>query len=153
MNSGVRSQGTIHERLVLLDTDTCAFILRRSPLAARRSLPALLDRIQAVPIRQQALSTVMLAELLNGVQVSSRKKANQAAVELLICHLTVLDWPREAAAHYADIRADLKQRGQLIGANDLLIAAHARSVDACVVTNNVKDFGPVKGLRVENWTH
>jgi tRNA(fMet)-specific endonuclease VapC len=130
--------------LYLLDTDTCAFILRRSS-------PALLERIQAVPLGQQAISTTTVAELLYGVQVSSRKKANQAAVDLLIRHLAVLDWPHEAAAHYADIRADLKKRGQLIGANDLLIAAHARCIDAAVVTNNVKDFGRVKGLRVENW--
>ena len=128
----------------MLDTDTCAFILRRSS-------PALLERMQVVPIQQQAMSTITLAELQYGVQVSSRKKANQAAVDLLIRHLTVLDWPRNAAEHYADIRAELKKRGQLIGSNDLLIAAHARSIDATVVTNNVKDFGRVKGLKVENW--
>lgn len=128
----------------MLDTDTCAFILRRSA-------PVLLERIQAVPIQQQAVSMITLAELLYGVQMSSKKKANQAAVELLIRHLAVLDWPREAADHYAEIRADLKKRGQLIGSNDLLIAAHARSIDATVVTNNVKDFGRVKGLRVANW--
>ncbi len=130
--------------LYLLDTDTCAFILRRSS-------PALLERIQAVALRQQAVSTITVAELLYGVQVSSRKKANRLAVDALIRHLAVLDWPRMAAEHYADIRADLKKRGQLIGSNDLLIAAHARSIDATVVTNNVKDFGRVKGLRVENW--
>lgn len=130
--------------LYLLDTDTCAFILRRSS-------PALLERMQAVALRQQAVSTITVAELLYGVQVSSRKKANRLAVDALIRHLAVLDWPRMAAEHYADIRADLKKRGQLIGSNDLLIAAHARSIDATVVTNNVKDFGRVKGLRVENW--
>ena len=130
--------------LYLLDTDTCAFILRRSS-------PVLLERMQSVPIRQQAVSTITVAELLYGVQVSSRRKANQAAVDLLMRHLAVLDWPREAAEHYADIRADLKKRGQLIGSNDLLIAAHVRCIDATVVTNNVKDFGRVKGLRVENW--
>jgi tRNA(fMet)-specific endonuclease VapC len=130
--------------LYLLDTDTCAFILRRSS-------PALLERIQAVPLRQQAISTITVAELLYGVQVSSRKRANQIAVDALIRHLAVLDWPRGATEHYAEIRADLKKRGQLIGANDLLIAAHARCIDATVVTNNVKDFGRVKGLRIENW--
>ena len=130
--------------LYLLDADTCAFILRRSS-------QALLERIQAVPLCQQAVSTITLAELLYGVQVSSRKKANQVAVELLIRHVAVLDWPREAAEHYAEIRADLKKRGQLIGSNVLLIAAHARCIGAIVVTNNVKDFGRVKGIRVENW--
>jgi tRNA(fMet)-specific endonuclease VapC len=129
----------------MLDTDTCAFILRRSS-------PALLERIQAVPLQRQAVSMITVAELLYGVQVSRRKKANLAAVELLIRHLAVLDWPRQAAEHCADIRADLHRAGQLIGSNDLFIAAHARSLSATVVTNNVKDFGRVKALKVENWT-
>jgi tRNA(fMet)-specific endonuclease VapC len=130
--------------LYMLDTDTCAFILRRSS-------QQLLERIQAVPLQQQAASVITLAELLYGVQVSSKKKANRAAVDELMRHLTVVEWSRDAAEHYAEIRADLKKKGQLIGSNDLLIAAHARSAGAVVVTNNVKDFGRVKGLEVENW--
>jgi tRNA(fMet)-specific endonuclease VapC len=130
--------------LYMLDTDICAFILRRSS-------PALLARIQAVPLQQQAASVITLAELLYGVQVSSKKKANRAAVDELMRHLTVVEWSRDAAEHYAEIRADLKKKGQFIGSNDLLIAAHARSAGAVVVTNNVKDFGRVKGLEVENW--
>jgi tRNA(fMet)-specific endonuclease VapC len=131
-------------RPYMLDTDTCAFILRRSS-------QALLDRIQAVPLEQQIMSMVTLAELLYGVQISSRKKKNRAAVDSLARHLTVVDWSRDAAEHYADIRADLKKSGQLIGSNDLMIAAHARSLGAIVVTNNVKDFRRIKGLKLENW--
>jgi tRNA(fMet)-specific endonuclease VapC len=130
--------------LYMLDTDICAFILRRSS-------PTLLERIQSVPLRQQSMSMITLAELLYGVAVSSRKKANRAAVDLLVRHLTVIDWSRDSAEHYAHIRADLKKRGQLIGSNDLLIAAHARSLGATVATQNVKDFGRVKGLAIENW--
>jgi tRNA(fMet)-specific endonuclease VapC len=130
--------------LYLLDTDTCAFILRRSS-------PGLLDRIQSVPLTQQAISMVTLAELLYGVKVSNRKKENRAAVDALVLHLPVLEWSRGAAEHYAEIRSDLKKKGQLIGSNDLMIAAHARSLGATVVTNNVKDFRRVNGLKVENW--
>ena len=129
----------------MLDTDTCAFLLRRSS-------DVLLQRIQAVPVVQQVMSVVTYAELLYGVQVSSKKKANQAAVDALAVHLAILDWPQDAAQHYAEIRAELKKKGALIGANDLLIAAHARSLGAIVVTNNTKDFARVKGLRIENWT-
>lgn len=128
----------------MLDTDTCAFVLRRSS-------QQLLNRIQAVPLQQQAMSVVTLAELLYGVQVSAKKKANRAAVDALVRHLAVMEWSRDAAEHYAEIRADLKKRGQMIGSNDILIAAHARSVGATVVTNNVKDFRRVKALKVENW--
>ena len=129
----------------MLDTDTCAFLLRRSS-------DVLLQRIQAIPVAQQVMSVVTYAELLYGVQVSSKKKANQAAVDALAVHLAILDWPQDAAQHYAEIRAELKKKGALIGANDLLIAAHARSLGAIVVTNNTKDFARVKGLRIENWT-
>jgi tRNA(fMet)-specific endonuclease VapC len=130
--------------LYMLDTDTCAFILRRSS-------QALLDRIQTVPLELQVMSMVTLAALLYGVQLSSRKKENRAAVDVLTRHLSVLDWSRNSAEHYAEIRADLKKKGQLIGSNDLMIAAHARSLGAIVVTNNVKDFRRVKGLQHENW--
>lgn len=128
----------------LLNTDTCAFILRRSS-------PTLLERMLSVPLERQAISVVTLAELLYGVQVSAKKKANRTAVDALVRHLQVIDWSRAAAEHYAEIRADLKRRGQLIGSNDLLIAAQARSLEAIVVTNNVKEFRRVKGLSVENW--
>jgi tRNA(fMet)-specific endonuclease VapC len=127
----------------MFDTDTCALILRRTSAE-------LLDRIQKVPLENQSMSVVTLAELLYGVQVSAKKKANRIAVDTLVRHVEVLDWSRAAAEHYAEIRADLKKRGQLIGANDLLIAAHARSLGVALVTNNVKEFRRVKGLS-ENW--
>ena len=114
----------------MLDTDTCAFILRRSS-------PALLQRMQAVPLQRQVMSVVTLAELQYGVQASAKKGANQAAVDHLVRHVAVLDLTREVAVHYAAIRADLRKKGQLIGANDLLIAAHARSLGATVVTHNL----------------
>ncbi len=128
----------------MFDTDTCAFILRRTSAE-------LLDWIQKVPLENQSMSVVTLAELLYGVQVSAKKKANTIAVDTLVRHVEVLDWSRAAAEHYAEIRADLKKRGQLIGANDLLIAAHARSLGSALVTNNVKQFRRVKGLHAENW--
>ena len=65
----------------------------------------------------------------------------------------MLDWPQTAVKNYAKIRADLKKRGAQLGAADLMIAAHALAIDAIVVTNNVKDYGRVKGLEVENWTN
>ena len=131
-------------QIYMLDTDTCAFILRKSS-------PVLLERIQLVPLQQQSMSVITLAELLYGVQVSSKKKMNREGVDALVRHVNVLDWTNVAAEHYAEIRADLKKKGQIIGSNDLLIAAHARSLGAIIVTNNVKDFRRVKGLQLENW--
>ena len=128
----------------MLDTDICIFITRKSE-------PSLLERIESVPLEQQCISVVTLAELLYGVQVSSKKKANQEVVDFFAQHIEVLGWTPDAAKHYAEIRADLKKKGQQLGSNNLLIAAHARSIGAVIVTNNVKDFGRVKGLKLENW--
>jgi tRNA(fMet)-specific endonuclease VapC len=89
----------------MLDTDTCIFI-------TRKSAPVLLERIESVPLAQQCISVVTLAELLYGVQLSARKKANQQVVDLFARHVEVLDWTPDAARHYAEIRADLKKKGQ-----------------------------------------
>ena len=134
-------------QLFMLDTDTCIFLMRGAS-------PALAARVQSVPLQQQVMSAVTFAELTYGVQVSaaSKRKQNQAVLNSLALHLAVLDWPQDAAKHYAEIRADLKKRGAQLGSADLMIAAHARAMGAIVVTNNVKDFGRVKGLEVENWT-
>jgi tRNA(fMet)-specific endonuclease VapC len=133
--------------LFMLDTDTCIFLMRGES-------PALAVKVQAVPLQQQVMSVVTFAELTYGVQASApvKRKQNQAVLDGLALHLAVLDWPQEAAQHYAEIRVDLKRRGAQLGAADLMIAAHARAMGAIVVTNNVKDFGRVKGLHVENWT-
>ena len=133
--------------LFMLDTDTCIFLMRGES-------PALAVKVQAVPLQQQVMSVVTFAELTYGVQASApvKRKQNQAVLDGLALHLAVLDWPQEAAQHYAEIRVDLKRRGAQLGAADLMIAAHARAMGAIVVTNNVKDFGRVKGLKVENWT-
>lgn len=131
----------------MLDTDTCIFLMRGE-------MPALAARVQSVPLERQVMSAMTFAELTYGVQASAagRRKQNQAVLDQLVRHLAVLDWPQEAARHYAEIRVDLKKRGAQLGAADLMIAAHARAIGAAVVTNNTKDFGRVKGLQVENWT-
>lgn len=133
-------------QLYMLDTDTCIFLMRRES-------PALETRAQSVPLRQQVMSAMTLAELTYGVHASAaaKRKENQAVLHNLVRHLAVLDWPQEAVQHYAEIRLDLKKRGAQLGAADLMIAAHARAIGATVVTNNTKDFGRVKGLQVENW--
>ena len=134
-------------QLFMLDTDTCIFLMRGD-------FQILADKVQSVPLQQQVISAVTFAELTYGVQASAvaKRKQNQAVLDSLALHLAILDWPQDAAKHYAEIRADLKKRGAQIGAADLMIAAHARAIGAVIVTNNVKDFGRVKGLQVENWT-
>lgn len=135
------------EPIYMLDTDTCVFLMRRES-------EVLAERVQSVPLQQQMMSVVTFAELTYGVHASAaaKRKQNQTVLDSLVLHLAVLDWPQEAAQHYAEIRLDLKKRGAQLGAADLMIAAHARALGATVVTNNSKDFRRVKGLQVENWT-
>jgi tRNA(fMet)-specific endonuclease VapC len=84
--------------------------------------------------------------------VSPRREQDATAFRAFLPHVEVLDFPDAAATHYAEILADLKRRGQMIGANDLLIAAHAGTLGLRLVTNNTGEFGRVKGLTLENWT-
>lgn len=129
----------------MLDTDTCSYIMKRS------SRPVL-RRLQAVPIADVCMSVITKSALLYGVEVSPRLTQDAAALAAFLPYVEVLDFTGDAAPHYAEIRSDLKKRGALIGANDLFIAAHARSLRLTLVTNNTAEFGRVKGLVLENWT-
>lgn len=129
----------------MLDTDTSSYIMKRS-------YPALLARLQSMPTRAVCISVITLAELTYGVAVSPRAAKDQAALNGYLLHMAVLPMDHSTATHYAEIRASLKPSGRLIGANDLLIAAHARSLGLMLVTNNEREFSRVPGLQVENWT-
>jgi tRNA(fMet)-specific endonuclease VapC len=129
----------------MLDTDTCSYIMKRS------SQPVM-KRLRALPVTAVCISVITKSELLLGVEVSPRQEQDATALQAFLPHVEVLEFPDKAATHYAQIRADLKKRGQLIGANDLFIAAHARSLGFKLVSNNVAEFSRVKGLILENWT-
>jgi tRNA(fMet)-specific endonuclease VapC len=129
----------------MLDTDTCSYIMKRSH-------PLLLKRLQSVKVNDVCMSVVTRAELLYGVEVSPRRAQDIAALAAFLPYVEVVDLGESAALHYAEIRADLKRRGAMIGANDLFIAAHARALDLTLVTNNVAEFKRVRDLRIDNWT-
>jgi tRNA(fMet)-specific endonuclease VapC len=129
----------------MLDTDISSYIMKRSHEAVVR-------RLQAVPIGAVCISVITKSELLFGVEVSPRRQQDRAALDEYLRYVEVLDFPNEAAHHYAQIRAALKARGTMIGANDLFIAAHARSLKLTLVTNNTGEFGRVQDLDIENWT-
>jgi len=129
----------------LLDTNTCVYILKRRPLAV-------LKRFERVPLHSAVVSVLVVAELLHGVEKSERRDQNAAQVQAFRRSLTILDFDAEAAAHYGDIRATLERKGTPIGPLDLLIAAHARSKNLTLVTNNEREFKRVDGLKIENWT-
>ncbi|HET9405728.1 MAG TPA: type II toxin-antitoxin system VapC family toxin [Candidatus Sulfotelmatobacter sp.] len=129
----------------MLDTDTCSYVMKRSS-------DTLLKRLQKVPVSDVCISIITKAELLFGVKVSPRRQQDEEALSAFLRYVEVLDFPDEASDHYAEIRADLKNRGMMIGANDLFIAAHARSLGLTLVTNNTAEFRRVRNLAIENWT-
>jgi tRNA(fMet)-specific endonuclease VapC len=129
----------------MLDTDISAYIMKRSH-------DGVLRRLTKVPISAVCISVITKSELLFGVEVSPRRQQDHAALDEYLRHAEVLDFPDAAALHYAQIRAVLKVRGTMIGANDLFIAAHARALELTLVTNNTGEFGRVQDLNIENWT-
>ena len=129
---------------VLLDTNICIYIIKQQP-------PAVLERFSGFAIGDVGISVFTLAELEYGVSKSRDVKKNRHALEQFIAPLEVARFDKEAAAAYGTIRAHLEQKGQPIGSMDLLIAAHARSLDVHLVTNNESEFKRVPGLRIENW--
>lgn len=128
----------------MLDTDICSYVMKRSS-------DAVLQRLGAVAVEDVCMSVVTKAELMYGVRISPRPVQDTKALGGLLVYVNVLDLLEDAAGHYADIRGDLKRRGTMIGANDLLIAAHARSLELTLVTNNTAEFVRVTGLELENW--
>ena len=97
------------------------------------------------------ISSITLAELEYGVYNSARPSQNQLALMTFLASIPVIPFDADAAREYGIIRADLKKKETLIGANDLLIAAHAKSLDITLVTNNTREFERVEGLKLENW--
>jgi len=129
----------------MLDTDTCSYIMKRSN-------DAVLKRLQKVPVSDVCISVITKSELLFGVEVSPRRRQDEAALTAFLGYVEVLDFPDVASLHYARILAHLKMLGTMIGANDLFIAAHSRSLGLTLVTNNTREFGRVSKLAIENWT-
>src|SRR6267143_3483794 len=118
----------------MLDTDTCSYIMKRSNAHV-------LKRLSALPVSDVCISVITKSELLFGVEVSPRRRQDEAALSAFLRYIEVLDFPDEASLHFTKIRADLKLVGTMIGANDLVIAAHARSLSLTLVTNNTREFG------------
>lgn len=98
-----------------------------------------------------AISSIVLGELLFGMEKSEWREHNREALDLLLQHFDLFDFDADAAQHYAEIRAYLEKAGTPCGANDMLIGAHARSLGMTLVTNNRREFDRMPGLAVENW--
>jgi tRNA(fMet)-specific endonuclease VapC len=127
----------------MLDTNICVHLMRTtgSPI---------LDRLDAHE-GEICISTVTWHELSHGAEKSRRPARERELMEKLAAGLTILDFDARAADHSGEIHATLAKSGQLIGSYDMLIAGHARSLGLTIVTNNLREFRRVEGLRCEDW--
>jgi len=127
----------------MLDTNICIFTVKNKPQHVR-------EAFNAHP-GQLCISTVTLMELIYGAEKSSNPGRNLADVEGFAARLEVLKYDQDAAAHTGQLRAELARAGTPIGPYDQMIAGHARSQGLILVTNNLREFDRVPGLRVEDW--
>ena len=128
----------------LLDTNICIALIRQRPAG-------LLQRLTALEPGEVGLSSITLAELIYGAAKSSQTEQNLAALEQFLLPLELVNFDESAATVYGQIRAGLEREGKIIGSMDMLIAAHALSLNTILVTNNTKEFGRVSGLLLEDW--
>jgi tRNA(fMet)-specific endonuclease VapC len=128
----------------MLDTNICIHIIRQRP-------PSVLERLGTLTVGDIGLSIITLAELEYGASHSRDPKGNRDALRQFTAPLEVAAFDRAASQVYGRVRSALERRGQPIGPLDLLIASHALSLGARLVTSNEREFRRVPGLRVENW--
>ncbi|HSK40465.1 MAG TPA: tRNA(fMet)-specific endonuclease VapC [Arenibaculum sp.] len=127
----------------MLDTNICIYVVKNRPAGLRERFNELADQL--------CISAVVLGELMYGAEKSAKPAANLAVVEAFAARLEVLPFDTRAAAQFGQLRAELERAGRPIGSYDMMIGGHARSEGLVLVTNNLREFERIAGLRVENW--
>lgn len=128
----------------MLDTNICIFIIKHQPESVVRKF------MECRP-GDICISSITYAELVHGVEKSQARERNRMALTLLLSEIPILSFDDTAAQIYGGIKAELQKNGTPIGPLDTLIAAHAKSLDLILVTNNTREFSRVTGLKLEDW--
>ena len=129
----------------LLDTNICIYIINEKP-------EKVLKKIEQYPVHEFGISSITHAELQYGVNKSKNKNTNQDALDEFLLPLTILPFHgKRLVACYGEIRVLLESKGRTIGPLDMLIAAHALSLDLKIISNNIKKFERIPNLKCENW--
>ncbi|UTW44050.1 type II toxin-antitoxin system VapC family toxin [bacterium SCSIO 12844] len=129
---------------LMLDTNICIYIINEKP-------PHVLNKFKEYKFNEIGISSIVYSELVYGVYKSIKVEKNIVALASFITPLSIVEYDQNAADEYGLIRTSLEKKGKLIGANDLLIAAHAKSLELPLVTNNLEEFSRVDGLALYNW--
>jgi tRNA(fMet)-specific endonuclease VapC len=127
----------------MLDTNICIYVMKRYPPDLREKFNALAEQL--------CISSITLGELHYGAEKSTRRADNLIAIDQFVARLDILPFSEKAAAHYGQVRAELERAGRPSGPHDMQIGGHARSEGLIVVTNNMREFARMPGVRVENW--
>jgi len=127
----------------LLDTNIVIYVLKRRPVEVLKVFNTNASRM--------AISSITLSELIYGAEKSPNVDQNLESIEEFISHLEVLPYGPKASQHYGQIKAAIERKGEIIGENDIHIAAHAISQGLILVTNNLREFKRVTNLALENW--
>ncbi len=128
----------------MLDTNICIYIIKNKP-------KSVMKKFKEYEIGDLALSSVTVSELYYGAYKSLFIEKNLLALEHFLQPFNILEYGLKASIEYGDIRATLERQGNVIGGLDMQIAAHARSLDMTLVTNNTKEFIRVPNLVIDNW--
>lgn len=130
----------------MLDTNICIYAIKNKP-------KEVIERLKEHEPSEICISLVTYAELIHGVEKSKAVNKNRIALTLLLADIEILPFDANVAESYGEIRAELERKGNPIGALDMMIAGHAKSLGYTVVTNNTKEFERIVGLRFENWVN
>lgn len=128
----------------MLDTNICIYIIKKKPIEVFK-------KFNSLQVGDLYISSITFAELQYGVFKSRYPERNKIALASFLAPIDILPFSDNAAVLYGGIRADLERKGQIIGAYDLLIAAHALSEEVTLVTNNIKEFSRIPELSLINW--
>ena len=129
----------------MLDTNIIIYAKNKRP-------ESILNRLKLYKPSDLCISSITMAELEFGINKSSKPDQNRLALMLFLSGIEIVPFDSSAAREYGIIRHRLQSQGTPIGGNDMLIAAHARSLDIPLVTNNTREFERVEGLKLESWT-
>lgn len=130
--------------IYILDTNIISYIIKNRDFS-------LIDKFETIAKEHTiGVSSITVAELYYGVRKRGSQKLEVLVNEFLL-PLERYSFDEKAAFEYGNIRANLESKGNTIGSNDLLIAAHTKSLNAVLITNNIKEFHRVENLSLENW--
>jgi tRNA(fMet)-specific endonuclease VapC len=131
--------------IYFLDTNICIYHLNNTN-------HALSERLEEMPTSNIKIPSMVAAELLFGAEKSVKREHNLKVFKSFLSIYEIINFDGRAAEHYSMIRADLERRGQIIGGNDMIIAATALASGGILITHDTDEFSRIKQLKTEDWT-